>query len=46
MDRRQQAFPRGGDIHGAGEHVELDYVVQCAQVLALTVVRWCGLERT
>lgn len=36
---------RGGNIHGADEFVELDSVVQCAQVIALTVVRWCGLDR-
>lgn len=36
---------RGANIHGADEYVELDSVVQCAQVIALTVTRWCGLER-
>lgn len=36
---------RGGNIHGADEYVELDSVVRCAQVVALTVARWCGLEK-
>ncbi|MFC6719219.1 ArgE/DapE family deacylase [Natrialbaceae archaeon GCM10025810] len=34
--------PRGDNIHGADEHVEIDSLVETAQTLALTAVDWCG----
>lgn len=36
--------PRGDHIHGADEYVEIDSLIQTAQVLALTAVDWCGIE--
>jgi acetylornithine deacetylase len=35
--------PRGAYGHGSDEYVEIDSLVQTAQVLALTLVRFCGL---
>ena len=35
--------PRGAYGHGSDEYVEIDSLVQTAQVLALTMVRFCGL---
>ncbi|QSW98553.1 ArgE/DapE family deacylase [Haloterrigena alkaliphila] len=34
--------PRGDNIHGADEYVEIDSLVETAQTLALTAVDWCG----
>jgi len=34
--------PRGANIHGADEWVEVDSLVETAQVLALTAIDWCG----
>ncbi len=36
--------PRGDNIHGADEYVEIDSLVETAQTLALTAVDWCGEE--
>jgi acetylornithine deacetylase len=36
--------PDGGNYHGADEFVEIESVIQCAQVIALAIARWCGLE--
>ncbi|OLZ41642.1 acetylornithine deacetylase [Natrinema saccharevitans] len=33
--------PRGDNIHGADEYVEIDSLVETAQTLALTAVDWC-----
>ncbi|ADD03693.1 peptidase M20 family protein [Natrialba magadii ATCC 43099] len=38
--------PRGENIHGADEYVEIDSLVETAQTLALTAIDWCGTERT
>ena len=35
--------PRGAYSHGSDEYVEVDSLVRTAQVLALTLVRFCGL---
>ncbi len=35
--------PRGGPLHGADEHVEIDSLVETAQVAALTAIDWCGV---
>ena len=35
----------GGNIHGPDEFVLLDSVVECAQVLAVTIAEWCGIEK-
>jgi acetylornithine deacetylase len=37
--------PRGANIHGVDEWVSLDSLQQVTAVLALTIARWCGLER-
>ncbi|MDG5820753.1 ArgE/DapE family deacylase [Natronococcus sp. A-GB7] len=34
--------PRGENIHGADEFVEVDSLVETAQTLALTAIDWCG----
>ncbi|HKJ59410.1 MAG TPA: ArgE/DapE family deacylase [Halobacteriales archaeon] len=34
--------PRGANIHGADEWVEVDSLVDTAKVLALTAMDWCG----
>ncbi len=36
--------PLGENIHGLDEYVTLDSLVKTAQILALHVVDWCGLE--
>ncbi|WP_254525592.1 ArgE/DapE family deacylase [Natrinema caseinilyticum] len=36
--------PRGENIHGADEYVEIDSLVETAQTLALTAIDWCGIE--
>jgi acetylornithine deacetylase len=33
----------GNNIHGVDEYVEIDSVVRCAQVIALTIAGWCGV---
>jgi acetylornithine deacetylase len=35
--------PGGGGAHGADEWVDLEQLVQATKVLALTIVRWCGV---
>ena len=34
--------PRAGGIHGIDEYVEIPSVVQVAQGIAVTILRWCG----
>ncbi|WP_254533643.1 ArgE/DapE family deacylase [Natrinema gelatinilyticum] len=34
--------PRGENIHGADEYVDIDSLVETAQTLALTAIDWCG----
>lgn len=34
--------PRGGKAHGTDEYVDLDSLVETAQIHALTAVDWCG----
>jgi acetylornithine deacetylase len=36
--------PRAGGIHGFDEYVEIPSVVQVAQAVATTVLRWCGVK--
>jgi len=36
--------PRAGGIHGIDEYVEIPSVVQVAQGIAVTILRWCGAE--
>ena len=35
--------PKGANIHGIDEYVELDSVVQTAKVVGLTMLEWCGV---
>ncbi|WP_408958923.1 ArgE/DapE family deacylase [Natrinema sp. 74] len=35
--------PRGANIHGADEYVEIESLVETAQTLALTAIDWCGI---
>lgn len=35
--------PRGDNIHGADEYVEIDSLVETAQALATVAVEWCGV---
>ncbi|WP_241964474.1 ArgE/DapE family deacylase [Halorubrum sp. 48-1-W] len=35
--------PRGDNIHGADEYVEIDSLVETAQTIALTAIDWCGV---
>lgn len=37
--------PRGANIHGVDEWVSIESMQQVTAVLALTLARWCGLER-
>lgn len=37
--------PRGANIHGVDEWVSIESLQQVTAVLALTLARWCGLER-
>ena len=37
--------PRGANIHGVDEWVSIESMQQVTAVLALTMARWCGLER-
>lgn len=34
--------PRGYNIHGVDEYVELASIVETAKILALTILEWCG----
>ncbi|QLG48500.1 ArgE/DapE family deacylase [Natrinema halophilum] len=34
--------PNGGNGHGADEYVEIDSLIETAQIHALTMVNWCG----
>ncbi len=34
--------PKGDNLHGADEYVELDSIVETAQALALIAIDWCG----
>lgn len=34
----------GANIHGIDEYVRIDSVIECAQVIALTIANWCGLQ--
>jgi|Deesub1362B_J571_1020462.scaffolds.fasta_scaffold06045_3 acetylornithine deacetylase len=36
--------PRAGNIHGIDEYVEIPSITRVAQILAVTVLRWCGYE--
>ena len=36
--------PRAGGIHGIDEYVEIPSVVQVAQGIAVTILRWCGTK--
>lgn len=36
--------PRANNIHGIDEYVEIPSVIQVTQILAMTVLRWCGYE--
>ena len=38
--------PRGDNIHGADEYVEIDSLVETAQAVALTAIDWCGIEQS
>jgi acetylornithine deacetylase len=35
--------PWGANSHGIDEYVERATVIRCAKVLALSVLRWCGV---
>jgi acetylornithine deacetylase len=35
--------PSGANSHGFDEYVERDSIVRCAKVLAMSVLRWCGV---
>lgn len=37
--------PSGGNGHGTDEYVDVDSLVDTAQVLALTAMEWCGVEK-
>jgi acetylornithine deacetylase/succinyl-diaminopimelate desuccinylase-like protein len=34
--------PRAAGIHGIDEYVEIPSIIQAAQGLAVTILRWCG----
>ena len=34
--------PRANNIHGIDEYVEIPSVIQVTQILAVTILRWCG----
>lgn len=36
--------PRGGNGHGADEYVEIDSLVETAQIFARIMMDWCGVE--
>lgn len=36
--------PRGSNLHGIDEYVELDTVVETTKILALTILDWCDSE--
>ena len=35
--------PKGGNIHGIDEYVELDSVVDITKVVGLAMLKWCGV---
>lgn len=35
----------GGNIHGCDEYAHINSVTECAQVIALTLANWCGLDQ-
>ena len=35
---------RAANIHGTDEYVELPSAIQVCQVLAMTILNWCGVE--
>jgi acetylornithine deacetylase len=35
--------PSGANSHGCDEYVERDTVIRCAKVLAISILRWCGV---
>ncbi|MFQ6126894.1 MAG: ArgE/DapE family deacylase [Candidatus Heimdallarchaeota archaeon] len=37
--------PRGGNLHGIDEYVELDTVVETTKILALTILDWCSQDK-
>lgn len=38
--------PEAQNIHGINESVSIESTLRVAQVLALFMVRWCGVEKT
>ena len=36
--------PRGGNAHGADEFIYLDDLIATEEILALTILQWCGFE--
>jgi acetylornithine deacetylase len=38
--------PRANNAHGVDEHVAVDELVSCTQTLALSAMRWCGVEQS
>lgn len=36
--------PKGANLHGADEYVELDSVIEVARTLSLFALRWCGIH--
>jgi len=36
--------PKASNIHGIDEYVEIPSIIQVAQVLALTILEWCGYD--
>jgi acetylornithine deacetylase len=36
--------PRGGNIHGIDEYVEISSMIQAAQILAVATLQWCHYE--
>jgi acetylornithine deacetylase len=34
--------PKAGNIHGIDEYVEIPTIIQTTEVIAMTVLRWCG----
>ena len=38
--------PRVNNIHGIDEYVEIPYVIQVTQVLAMATLEWCGYQES
>jgi len=36
--------PAGGRIHSTDEYIEFEQVIACSKILALTAVKWCGIN--